>query len=80
MKKIMFTFVLSLVLSISVLADGEIPIGGRSCPQGQTTCYTDSKTDTKQVNNSVSRQTKTTVSNFPWINFGNFYLFLKSVI
>ena len=79
MKKIMFTFVLSLILSISVLADGEIPNGGRSCPQGQT-CFTDSKTDTKQTNNSVTRTSKTTVSNFPWIDFRNFYLFLKSVI
>jgi len=79
MKKIMFTLVLSMVLSISVFADGETPDGGRSCPQGQT-CYTDSNKDTKQVNNSISRQPKTTVSNFLWIDFRNFYLFLKSVI
>ena len=77
MKKIVSTFVLLIVLSISVFADGEIPIGGRSCPQGQT-CFT--STDTKQVNNSVSRQSKTTVSDFSWIDFGNFYLFLKSVL
>ena len=79
MKKIMFTFVLSLVLSISAFADGVTHDGGRSCPQGQT-CYTDSNKDTKQPNNSVSRQPKTTVSNFPWIDFRNFYLFLKSII
>jgi hypothetical protein len=78
MKKIMFTFVLLSVLSISVFADGEIPNGGRSCPQGQT-CYTDSNTDTKQINNSVSRQQKTTVSDILSIDFRNFYLFLKSV-
>jgi hypothetical protein len=78
MKKIVFTFVLSLVLSISVFADGETHNGGRSCPQGQT-CYTENNTDTKQVNNSVTRSSKTTVSNITWINFGNFYLFLKSI-
>jgi len=79
MKKIMFTLVLSMVLSISVFADGETPDGGRSCPQGQT-CYTASNTDTKQTNKSVTRTSKTTVSNFLWIDFRNFYLFLKSVI
>ena len=79
MKKIVSTFVLLIVLSISVFADGVTHAGGRSCPQGQT-CYTDSNKDAKQSNNSVSRQTKTTVSNFPWIDFRNFYLFLKSVI
>lgn len=78
MKKIMFTFVLLIVLSFSVFADGEIPIGGRTCPPGQT-CFTDSNTDTKQTNNSVSRQTKTTVSDYLWIDFRNFYLFLKSI-
>ena len=79
MKKIVFTFVLSLVLSISVFADGEVHTGGRSCPQGQT-CFTDNNTNTKPVNNSVSRQPKTTVSDFSWIDFRNFYLFLKSVL
>ena len=79
MKKIVFTLVLSMVLSISVFAEGEVHTGGRSCPQGQT-CYTDSNKDAKQSNNSVSRQPKTTVSNFPWMDFRNFYLFLKSVI
>ena len=78
MKKIVFTFILSLILSISVFADGVTHDGGRSCPQGQT-CFTDSNSDTKQINNSVSRQSKTTVSDFPWIDFGNFYLFLKSI-
>lgn len=79
MKKIAFSFLLLVVLTISVFADGDIHTGGRSCPQGQT-CFTDNNTDTKQVNNSVSRQTKTTVSEFPWIDFGNFYLFLKSIL
>ena len=79
MKKIVCALVLALVLSISVFADGVTPNGGRSCPQGQT-CFTDNNSDTKQVNNSVSRQSKTTVSDFPWIDFGNFYLFLKSVL
>ena len=79
MKKIAFSFVLLVVLTISVFGEGDIHTGGRSCPQGQT-CFTDSNTDTKQIKNSVSRQPKTTVSNFLWIDFRNFYLFLKSVI
>lgn len=78
MKKIVFTFVLLFVLSVSVFAEGEVHTGGRSCPQGQT-CFTDSSADTKQINDSVSRQNKTTVSNFLSIDFRNFYLFLKSV-
>ena len=77
MKKIVFTFVLSLVLSISVFADGETHNGGRSCPQEQT-CYTDSSIDANQANISVARPPKTTVSDFPWSDIGNFYLFLKS--
>ncbi len=79
MKKIVYALVLALVLSISVFAEGETPIGGRSCPQGQT-CYTDSNTDTKQINDSISRQPKTTVSDVLWVDFRNFYLFLKSVL
>jgi hypothetical protein len=78
MKKFVSTFALLIVLSISVFAEGETPDGGRRCPQGQT-CFTDSNTDTKQVNNSISRQPKTTVSDVLWIDFRNFYLFLKSV-
>jgi hypothetical protein len=79
MKKIVFTFVLSLVLSVSGFADGVTHDGGRSCPQEQT-CYTDSNTATKQPNNSVPRSSKITVSNLQWIDFRNFYLFLKSII
>lgn len=40
MKKFATTFVLLFVLSISVFADeGQYPIGGKTCPQGQT-CVT----------------------------------------
>jgi len=38
MKKFATILVLLFVLSISVFADGEFPIGGKSCPQGQT-CF-----------------------------------------
>jgi hypothetical protein len=37
MKKITMTIVLMTVLSASILADGEMHTGGRSCPQN-TTC------------------------------------------
>ncbi|MGC2238980.1 MAG: hypothetical protein WA584_22690 [Pyrinomonadaceae bacterium] len=38
MKKFTTTFFLLFVLSISIFADeGQIPIGGKACPQG-TTC------------------------------------------
>lgn len=37
MKKFTTTFFLLIVLSLSVFADeGQIPIGGKACPQGQT--------------------------------------------
>lgn len=39
MKKFTATFVLLFVMSFSVFAEGEIPIGGKNCPQGQT-CLT----------------------------------------
>lgn len=41
MKKIIILFTLSFVLSLSVFAgDGITPIGGgKTCPQGQTTCF-----------------------------------------
>jgi hypothetical protein len=40
MKKFASTLVLLFVLSVSAFAEeGQIPIGGRTCPQGQT-CFT----------------------------------------
>lgn len=39
MKKFTATVVLLFVLSVSAFADGEIPLGGKNCPQGQT-CLT----------------------------------------
>jgi len=39
MKKFATILVLLFVLSISAFAEGEYPIGGKSCPQGQT-CFT----------------------------------------
>lgn len=48
MKKIALIFVLTSVLSISVIADeGQIPIGGRSCPSGQTCLTASGDTETK---------------------------------
>ena len=41
MKKFASIFVLLFVLSVSAFAEeGQYPIGGRSCPQGQT-CFAD---------------------------------------
>lgn len=40
MKKFATIFVLLFVLSVSAFADGQIPVGGKSCSQGQT-CLTE---------------------------------------
>ena len=41
MKKFATILVLLFVLSVSVFAEGQYPIAGKSCPQGQQTCFTD---------------------------------------
>jgi hypothetical protein len=41
MKKFATILILLFVLSISAFAEGEFPIGNKSCPQGQQTCLTD---------------------------------------
>lgn len=41
MKKFATIFVLLFVLSVSAFAEGQYPIGGKSCPQGQPTCLVD---------------------------------------
>lgn len=41
MKKFATITVLLFVLSVSAFADGDIPLGGKSCPQGKQTCLTD---------------------------------------
>lgn len=38
MKKFATILVLLFVLSVSTFAEGEYPIGNKSCPQGQQTC------------------------------------------
>jgi hypothetical protein len=44
MKKFATILVLLFVLSVSAFAgDGDVPLGGKSCPQGQT-CLTDGTT------------------------------------
>lgn len=40
MKKFATILVLVFVFSVSAFADGGIPLGGKTCPQGQT-CITD---------------------------------------
>lgn len=40
MKKFATILVLLFVLSVSAFAEGEIPVGGKSCPQGQV-CFSD---------------------------------------
>jgi len=40
MKKFATILVMSLVLYVSAFADGQYPIGNKSCPQGQT-CFVD---------------------------------------
>lgn len=41
MKKFATILVLLFVLSVSAFAEGEYPAGGKSCPQGQQTCFAD---------------------------------------
>ena len=36
MRKFASILILLFVLSISAFAEGDIPLGGKSCPQGQT--------------------------------------------
>jgi len=38
MKKFSTILILLFVLSVSAFAEGEIPIGGKNCPQGQV-CF-----------------------------------------
>lgn len=46
MKKFATVLVLLFVLSVSVFAEeGQIPIGGRTCPQGQV-CFTEGEIPT----------------------------------
>lgn len=40
MKKIATILVLLFVLSVSAFAEGDVPLGGKSCPQGQV-CFSD---------------------------------------
>ena len=88
MKKLVFTLVLSVVLSMSVFAEGETHAGGRSCPPDQTccpegqTCFSGSttdpnNTDNQPINNSTSEESETTDSNS---TLADFYLFLRSIL
>lgn len=54
MKKIVITFFLSLILSISVFADGETHNGGRSCQPNQT-CFAGSTPEQPVEKPDVSR-------------------------
>ncbi len=38
MKKLIGITFLSLILTGTNFAEGDIPLGGRTCPNGQTTC------------------------------------------
>jgi hypothetical protein len=51
MKKLAATFIVLFVLAFSVFADGDIPLGGKSCPNGQISCFVATETpDTKPEN------------------------------
>lgn len=84
MKKIVFTLVLSMVLSISVFAEGETHNGGRACLPEQS-CPTANNSDTGNDNtqptdNLISGQPETTVSDLMLADFGHLYLFLQSIL
>jgi hypothetical protein len=64
MKKFATILVLLFVLSISTFAEGEFPIGNRTCPQGQT-CLVDGEIP-------IGNITEDTV-------FKNIFDFLKSI-
>lgn len=48
MKKFAFTILMMFVLTVSVFADGEIPIGGKSCPTGQACFVSQTENDKTQ--------------------------------
>lgn len=53
MKKIIISFILSLILSLTVFAEGDIHIGGgKSCPQNQT-CLVNTEPTKSDSNNSI---------------------------
>lgn len=54
MKKCFLAMALALAMSTIASADGGIPIGGRSCPQGQT-CFTETKSQ-PAVRNETGKQ------------------------
>ena len=88
MKKIVFTLVLSMVLSMSVFAEGETHDGGRACTPEQT-CSSGNTTDDPNntdpidntdntlTENSTSGKSETTVLNS---TLADFYLFLNSIL
>ena len=85
MKKLVFTLVLSIVLSMSVFAEGETHNGGRSCPPDQTCPSANpsddpNTTDNQQTDGSTSELSETTVSDFTLIDLENLYLFLNSIL
>jgi len=70
MKKFAILLALTLSLSTSVLADGEIPIGGRTCPSNQAcrtapaTAEQTEKSRVKEVYNSSGFSLTKSIMNF----------------
>jgi len=50
MKKIMISSVLLFILSLTIFAEGEIHIGGKSCPQNQTCLILTEQTESDSDN------------------------------
>ena len=59
MKKSLVTVFLFVVLTCSVFAEGEFPIGGRTCPQNQT-CLVE-QTNQKPENQTIFELVKSYV-------------------
>ena len=57
MKKLTLVLAFIFAFSFSVLADGSFPVGGRSCPSGQT-CIVNSETDTEKSDETVFETVK----------------------
>ena len=57
MKSTAKLFLTLCLFSSVVLADGEIPIGNRNCPNGQTTCFVETTTTGEEKNTDETNQT-----------------------
>lgn len=68
MKKLTLVLALSFLFAISVNAEGDVPIGGRTCPNQQTTCLVNSEPETETDSTGIVVKT-----------YKTFLVYLKSI-